>query len=307
MAKKSRVISLKNAAQHITNFFNMMSDDQITVYAAQATFFIIISSIPFILLLLSLAKYIINVDWFMDFISMHVKGDIGELLKHILEEIVGTGGISLVSVTVLTTLWSASRGVNAVTRGIAGAYGIKLRENFIFDILRSFLYTISFIVIIIASMTALIFADTIRMASAEKLPLMSLIFEIISDSSRIVFAVLLTLFFALLFNTVAKKGKRLSKSEYHVMSDKLPRGFAAQLPGAAAAALGWILFSYFYRLYIEYYPNSSYVYGSLAAIVFMFLWLYFCMIILMSGAEINKIVFRISQNRREKRIKSPKS
>lgn len=303
MAKKSRVVSLKGVFRHVTNFFRMMGDDQITVYAAQATFFIIISTIPFILLVLSLAKYIINVDWFMDFISAHITGDIGELLKNILGDILSTGGISLVSVTVLSTLWSASRGVNAVTRGIAGAYGIKLRENFLFDILRSFLYTLAFIVIIIASLTALIFADTIRAMSAEKLPLLSLVFEIISDSSRIVFAVLLTLFFAVLYNTVSKKGKRLSKNEYHVLSDRLPRGFAAQLPGAAAAALGWILFSYFYRLYIEYFPNASYVYGSLAAIVFMFLWLYFCMIILMTGAEINKIVFRISR----KKEKSQKS
>lgn len=301
MSKKSKVVSLRGITRKAASFFNMIGDDQITVYAAQATFFIIISTIPFILLVLSLAKYVVNVDWFIDFIETHVTGDIGDLLKSILAEIVGTGGIPLVSITVFTTLWSASRGVNAVTRGIAGAYGIKLRENFMFDILRSFLYTISFIFIIIASLTALIFADTIRVASADKIPLLSLIFEIISDCSRIVFAVLLTLFFALLFNTVSKKGKRLSKSEYHGLSDRLPRGFAAQLPGAAAAALGWILFSYFYQLYIEYFPNSSYVYGSLAAIVFMFLWLYFCMIILLMGAEINKIVFRFCRG------KAPKS
>ncbi len=293
MAKKSKVISVKGALQHITDFFVMIGDDQITVYAAQATFFIIISSIPFILLVLSLAKYVINVDWFIDFIQTHVKGDIGTLLQSILAEIVGKGGIPLVSITVFTTLWSASRGVNAVTRGIAGAYGIKLRENFLFDIIRSLIYTVSFILIIIASLTALIFADTIRIASAAKLPLLSLIFQIVSDCSIIVSAVILTLFFALLYNTVSKKGKRLSKNEYNVLSDKLPRGFGAQLPGAAAAALGWILFSYFYRLYIEYFPGASYVYGSLAAIVFMLLWLYFCMIILLMGAEINKIVFRL--------------
>lgn len=65
---------------------------------------------------------------------------------------------------------------------------------------------------------------------------------------------------------------------------------SSHLPGAVFSSLGWILFSYFYSLYIKWFPRSSYVYGSLAAVVFFLLWLYFCMSILLWGAEINKSV-----------------
>lgn len=299
--KKNMVISLKRLRENVAGAIRTVSDDQITVYAAQATFFIITSTIPFLLLILSLTKYFINADRLLSLIDEHISGDIGKLLTGIVEEIVGKGGISLVSVTVITTLWASSRGVNAVMRGVSGAYGIKLKENFLYDIFRSLFYTIAFIVIIVAMLAALVFADTIQEAAEDKIPLLATIFRIISDSGKLLFTVLLTLFFALLFNTVAKKGKRLSKAEYHGMSDKLPRGYAAQLPGAAFAALGWVLFSYFYALYLNYFPNASYVYGSLAAIVILFLWLYFCMIILMLGAELNKLIFLFCAERKKKK------
>ena len=60
--KKNMVISLKRLRENVAGAIRTVSDDQITVYAAQATFFIITSTIPFLLLILSLTKYFINAD-----------------------------------------------------------------------------------------------------------------------------------------------------------------------------------------------------------------------------------------------------
>ncbi|MBQ8199661.1 MAG: YihY/virulence factor BrkB family protein [Clostridia bacterium] len=51
----------------------------------------------------------------------------------------------------------------------------------------------------------------------------------------------------------------------------------------------------FYR---AYFPNASYIYGGLAAVCLIMLWIYFCTIILLLGAEVNKLYFLW----REKRI-----
>ncbi len=51
-----------------------------------------------------------------------------------------------------------------------------------------------------------------------------------------------------------------------------------------------MVFSFFYSIYIEHFSNYSFVYGSLAAIVFLMLWLYFCMNIFLFGAQINKMI-----------------
>ena len=63
-----------------------------------------------------------------------------------------------------------------------------------------------------------------------------------------------------------------------------------QLPGALFAAICWLLFSFGFSLYFSNFSNYSYMYGSLAAVVLLMLWLYFCICILFIGAEINTLL-----------------
>ena len=116
--KKSKVISFAKFRQELIDIIIELANDQVNVYAAQASFFIIISVIPFIILLLSLAKYVIDVDWIVGWIEQQISGDIGQLLQSVLAEVTEKAGISLVSITAISTLWSSSRGVNAVIRGV---------------------------------------------------------------------------------------------------------------------------------------------------------------------------------------------
>ena len=66
--------------------------------------------------------------------------------------------------------------------------------------------------------------------------------------------------------------------------------FASHLPGAAAASFGWIVFSKLYSLYFERSGAFSRLYGSLAAVAFFMLWVYFCVMIILLGAEINRAI-----------------
>ena len=78
----------------------------------------------------------------------------------------------------------------------------------------------------------------------------------------------------------------------------IERKFYHHLPGAVFAAAGWMLFSYFYSLYTTYFTGVSYIYGSLTAVVLLLLWMYVCMIILLIGAELNKLI--AGSDRKEK-------
>lgn len=62
-----------------------------------------------------------------------------------------------------------------------------------------------------------------------------------------------------------------------------------ELPGAVIAAFGWIGFSIIYSYYIDHFSSFPVIYGSIAAVVFMMLWLYFCMYITLLAAEINAV------------------
>ena len=52
-------------------------------------------------------------------------------------------------------------------------------------------------------------------------------------------------------------------------------------------AVAWMIFSYGFSLYFEFFPNFGNMYGSMTALIMVMLWLYVCMNLLLYGAEIN--------------------
>ncbi|MBQ8474774.1 MAG: hypothetical protein IJ499_03825, partial [Clostridia bacterium] len=84
----SGVIDLKKIIKKTRTVIMMIANDNITLYAAQASFFIIISTIPFIILLLSLAKYVIDIESVVALIESRMNSEIGNILKGLLGEVV---------------------------------------------------------------------------------------------------------------------------------------------------------------------------------------------------------------------------
>lgn len=154
-------------------------------------------------------------------------------------------------------------------------------------------YTVAFMALIIATLVVLVFGATVRSIAESSFPAALHIFDLIIRLRMFIFLALLTLFFSLVYSAVSGNGRKNASA-----NDESPTGYRRQIPGAFIAASGWMLYSYFYSLYIVYFPNASYIYGSLAAVILFMLWVYFCMIIFLVGAEINKIGFVMIKNRK---------
>ena len=87
--------------------------------------------------------------------------------------------------------------------------------------------------------------------------------------------VLLTALFSTVFLALPNRRQRV----FHV------------LPGAAAAAGAWVLFSEGYSFYVNHIAKASALYGSLSVLLLMLLWLYACISILFYGALFNCMLF----------------
>ena len=59
--------------------------------------------------------------------------------------------------------------------------------------------------------------------------------------------------------------------------------------GAAFSAVGLMILSWIFSVYLDIFKGFSTMYGSLTTIVLIMLWLYFCMYIMMMSAEVNVI------------------
>ena len=65
--------------------------------------------------------------------------------------------------------------------------------------------------------------------------------------------------------------------------------------GAAFSAVGWMIVSWIFSVYLDIFKGFSSMYGSLTTIVLIMLWLYFCMYILLLGGEVNMILWDMEQ------------
>ena len=62
-----------------------------------------------------------------------------------------------------------------------------------------------------------------------------------------------------------------------------------QIPGAIFATFGWYVISFIFSIYLDTFKGFSVMYGSLTTVILSMMWVYFCMYIILVGAEINNI------------------
>lgn len=265
---------MKKFIRFLVRLIRRIFADEITVYSAQASFYIIISAFPFIMLLMSLIGFIIPIssqsviDWINAIFPDAIKPTIITLADEIF-----TKSVSLVSVSALTALWSASRGIAALERGVKRVYRTKRNPNLIADGFMSIIYTFMFIALIFATLILQVFGNLIRDIMIKYIHFSLTDMVLIKGVFSFAF---MTLIFQLMYYFFNKRQSKFNKT----------------LPGAAFSALGWIIFSNIYSVYIENIANYSYIYGSLTAVVLLMLWLYFCVVIFLIGAEINNLIYK---------------
>ena len=260
-----------------TEFTQTCIDDDVPVFSAQASFFMIFSAIPFIMLLITLLKYVIPVDIsnMTSFMHLYIPDEISSYVSSIVMEVFDKNNSSgPLSLTAITTLWLASKGITSLYQGLNRIYLPQKKTGYITTRAIAILYTIIFMLVIIATIIVFGFGERIELLLVKYIPWIAAIVELFMKLKWLIFMIILSLLFASFY-------KFLTRADM---------SFKNQLPGAALAALGWIAFSWIYSIYIRYFSNYSYVYGSLTAVVLLMLWLYICMNIFLCGAELNKAI-----------------
>jgi membrane protein len=267
---------LKKIWDVIMKISDTMSEDNITVYSAQTSFFIVISAIPFIMLLCMLAGNFIKVSDadIIRFLDSSVPKSVAPMLEFILQEILEKKMASSISISALTLLWTASRSVVAVEKGLDSVYHSTKQRGVIALNAYALFYTFAFLVVILFSLLIMVFGNSIAQMMTDVFPVAEGVVNSILSARAFISFVILTLFFAFAYKFIP--GRKL----------KLQR----QLPGAVFSASGWMIFSLLFSIYIDNFSNKSYVYGSLTALIILMLWLYFCMIIMFVGGEINNFL-----------------
>lgn len=264
---------IKSTVRLIGLLLKKLRDDHIAAFSAQAAFFIIISFFPFIMLLLSIVQYFpIQESTMMELCTDIFPTAVDSMIISIISQIYDTSASStLISITAITTLWSAGKGFLAVMKGLNEAYSINETRNYFLLRAISAFYTFMFAVMLIATMILFVFGNRLYYWIEQQFPVLMDTALVVISLRTIVGLVTLIIFFLIIYVVIPNRKVRIMN----------------ELPGAMVCAAGWMGFSYAFSYYIDNFANYTSTYGSLTAIVLFMLWMYFCMYILFIGAEFN--------------------
>ena len=243
---------------------------RIRVYAAQAAFFMTVSILPMLLVLLSALGFLLpdGGEALTERLGQVIPGEFSPLAETVLAEAGSKADPKRIPISVLMLLWSASRGIRGIGAGIRNVCGTKERQGFLSYALGAILDTLLFLGTVLLALGLLLSGDRFLPEAVRRIsPLLASLFR--SGAA----AVLLVFVFLLTFRNAGGQRGRLSD----------------QLPGALFASLGWLLYSRVFALYIRYAAGSSLLYGTISAMVAVMLWLYACIEILLIGAGLNRV------------------
>ncbi len=279
---------IKKIYKVLSDFSKQLTLDHVNAYAAQTSFFFIIAMFPLLMLLLTLIRYTpVTEDMLVKSALAIMPNTIDPLIEQIIGEMYSQSNFAIISITAVTALWSASKAILALIRGLNSVFGIDEKRNYIHLRIVSSFYTIVFLILIVLALGLMVFGNSLLRFFSNNIPLLYELAEFIVSLRGIYVPILFTITFVYLYRIVPNK-------DY---------SFFDYLPGALFTSLGWIIFSYVYSFYVDNFAGSTYFYGSLTTVVLLMLWIYICMYILFIGAEIN-IQFKEYFRKARERIKN---
>lgn len=267
---------IKKLTTNLKKLIASTQRDRVFVYTAQASYFVIVSIIPFICLLISAFSFFIPADIYTIFDTYEIPAEIEGVVREFIDQLLATQKVSLLSISAVIALWTASRGADAIRVGLERVYHEKPSKGFFKQQLKSLTTTIIFILVLLLNVAFSVFGPVIaEMMNVEA------VYNLIRYLSTPILFVMMCMAFTIMYAFFGKIGKANWKER-----------IAQHMPGAVFTTVGWTLFSYSFSLYIHYFPSASAIYGSLTAVCLFMLWVYVCVLILLLGAEVNKVILR---------------
>lgn len=248
-----------------------VADLRVPVYASHTSFFLTLSVFPMLVLLLGLLRYTgLGVETLTELISGFLPRALLPAAQTLIVNAYRSSSGVLLSLSAVTALWSASRGVYGLMSGLNAIYGLEEDRGYFYIRALSVGYTFAFLLVLLATLLLQVFGTSL----SRMLPEVS---GFLARVLRLRFFVLLAVqtgLFSAMFMALPNRKNRFSDS----------------LPGALLASVGWLVFSDLYSIYVEHFSGYANLFGSVYAVALSMLWLYCCVSILFYGGALNRFL-----------------
>ncbi|TGG88417.1 YihY/virulence factor BrkB family protein [Geotoga petraea] len=260
----------------VKNLYNKSREDDVGFIAGYISFFLLLSIFPFLIFFFNLLRYtpIANQD-FIENILIEIPPETRDILETIINETINSSSQTLLSVSLIFSIWAGSNGITAIINSINKAYSIQKKLPYWKLKLISIVFTILLVLLIIVVLFTLVFGEIITNEIFNELQANGSFYSFWNVMRIIIPFVSMVLIFGLLYKFSISFNKRTNTK------------FIYTLPGSIFTTVGWIISSSIFSDYINNFNIFSTTYGSLGGIVISLIWIYIISLMIIIGAEIN--------------------
>lgn len=273
MKFKEKIIDI---LKKIDNVFKNMDKDHISEYTSQCSYYTILSFIPFLILIITLIQYTgIDKEVMFNVFSRIIPSNMNGIVIKIVDEVY-TKSIGTISISIIFTLWSAGKGLYALTKGLHAIYKTNEEEDTSYLKLRfrAIISTLLFIILFVLGLAALVFSNSLISIIKNKFNVLNNFTYISGLLTKFLFLAVTIVIFMLVYRFLPKHKVTLKSQVY----------------GAVFGGIALNVISYVFAKYLDIFKNFSLTYGSLTALMLVMMWTYSCFYAVFLGAEVNKLI-----------------
>ena len=259
----------------IQSHWRYVRELRIPIHAANTGYFLILSLFPALVLILSLLRYTsLDVHNLLGFLEGLIPAALLPEAELLIVNTYESTSKTVVGISAVTALWSASRGIYGLLTGLNVIYGVPENRGYLQVRLISMAYTFLFLLVLLLTLVLHVFGTGIvSLLSQSSVPFLRFLTKVV-DLRFFLLVFLQAALFSAMFMAFPNRKNTLGDS----------------LPGAFFASIGWLVFSHLFSLYVEHFPTYGNIYGSVYAVALSMLWLYFCISIVFYGGILNRIL-----------------
>ena len=210
--------------------------DHVTAFSAQAAFFTILSFFPFMIVVLSLTKYFpITPNDMIELVLTYLPPKYSGMLVPIIRSLNGKLTTTYMSITILTLLWSASKGILSMMTGLNTIHEIPEKRNYFVLRFISSIYIGLLAIAVLFGLILLLFGNSLLLQLYRLEPVL--------ENKRVFFAAIRFLLAFFTFMIVFIIMYRFLPSENFKTKEILP--------GALFSSAAWLVLSFFFSMYFD--------------------------------------------------------
>jgi membrane protein len=281
-----------SAREFLARLWHALEDHATTDSAAQLAYYALFSLFPFLFFLVTLTAWLPLGGAFnelMNRLTGLMPGDALAVVQQQTSALLDRPRPKLLTAGLALTLWSASRGLDALRKALNLAYDVKESRSFWRTQVLALVMTVAVSLLVLASVTMILLGGQGGLWLAEHAG--------VAVEFQVVWSWLRWPVTALVFMLAVAVS-------YYALPD-VKQEFRYITPGSAASTLLWLVSTWGFTQYVEHFGNYNVTYGSIGGVIVLMTWLYLSGLVLILGGELNAVIEHASSGGKAAGARAP--